>query len=278
MRRCFRFDRLITYRPLALFLAVLFLCLPLSSCSVTLEQTEQETEGDVPAFNEMENDGKGDIEPEPKRPRVALTFDDGPQHYNDEETKSVVDELLKYGYSATFFVVGNRVAGGDAVSYAVKNGMEIGIHGYTHEVYYDTCTEETFFEEMNKTVTAIRREVPGYEPTLMRPVGGRISADIQAVCPYAIIMWSIDSDDWNYKYNSKDTEETAQAKVNAIVENALRGITDGSIILMHDIYQSTYDATVILLQRLNEMGYDVVTVSELLDGNAQAGQIYYENE
>ena len=45
-----------------------------------------------------------------------------------------------------------------------------------------------------------------------------------------------------------------------------------------NIYQSTYDAAVIILQRLYEMGYDVVTVSELFDGELEAGQIYYENE
>lgn len=276
MRRRFCFVHPALCRPIALFLAVLFLCLSLSSCSVTVERTETEPTGDLPAFNETDPGGKGDETP--KRPRVALTFDDGPQHYNNEETKSLVDELVKYGYRATFFVVGNRVAGGDAVAYAVEKGMEIGIHGYTHDVYYDGCTEEEFFWEMDKTVSAIQRQAPGYEPTLMRPIGGHISADIQTICPYSIIMWSIDTTDYNYTYNKNDTDETAQAKVDVIVENALRGVTDGSIILMHDIYQSTYDAAVIILQRLNEMGYDVVTVSELFDGELEAGQIYYENE
>ena len=40
--------------------------------------------------------------------RVALTFDDGPHNVR---TKAIVDELSKYGYEATFFVVGNRVDG-----------------------------------------------------------------------------------------------------------------------------------------------------------------------
>ena len=97
MRRCFCFVHPTLCRPIALFLAVLFLCLPLSSCRVTVEQTEKETTGDIPAFNETDPDSNGKGDDTPKRPRVALTFDDGPQHYNNEETKSLVDELVKYG-------------------------------------------------------------------------------------------------------------------------------------------------------------------------------------
>ena len=50
-------------------------------------------------------------------------------------------------------------------------------------------------------------------------------------------------------------------------------VEDGSIILLHDIYESTYDATKIILERLHEEGYDVVSVSELL-GNPAAGEKY----
>ena len=52
-------------------------------------------------------------------------------------------------------------------------------------------------------------------------------------------------------------------------------LKDGDIILMHDIYESTADATKILLKRLHDEGYDVVTVSELLGDNLEKGRIYY---
>ena len=69
--------------------------------------------------------------------RVAITFDDGPHNVR---TVKIVDELAKYGFHATFFVVGNRVDGSayngsSAVKYAIENGNEIAIHGYTHEKY-----------------------------------------------------------------------------------------------------------------------------------------------
>ena len=272
MRTRIALKRRFWYRQLSLVLAMLFLFLSASGCNVTVERPESPDrpvgDGDLGGGG-----GSGD------RPRVALTFDDGPNHYNNR-TKNYVDELNKYGYKATFFVVGNRVMGGDAVKYAVDNGMEIGIHGYTHNVYYDGCTEEAFFREMNLTAEAIHKQVPDYEIKLMRPVGGHISSEIAAVCPYAIIQWSVDSDDWNNTYVPSDKEIGEDGKTGwdrkaeKIADNVLKNIKDGDIILMHDIYESTFDATVILLSRLHDMGYEVVTVSELL-GTTQAGRIYY---
>ncbi len=267
MRRLFVFNPL-PHRLLAFFMAAVLLCLPLCGCvtsatRATSEETSTAPE-DLPTFVETDD-----------RPRVALTFDDGPQHY-DERTKKTVDELAKYGYTATFFVLGHRIPGGDAIAYAAAHGMEIGIHGYSHEIYYDkNCSEEAFFEEMNKTVAAIQGQVPGWEPKLMRPVGGIISYALLDVCPYAVIQWSVDSEDWKNKYNSSDTEESAQAKVDTIVNNILSQVGEGDIILMHDIYESTYDATVVLLARLYEMGYNVVSVSELL-GETSPGVEYYK--
>ncbi len=270
MRRFFTLLHRSLRRPLYCF-AALFLCLSLSSCQVTIGRDDLSDTTDLPVYNPLPDEP---TEPEDPRPRVALTFDDGPNH-NADRTKLVVDELCKYGYTATFFVLGYRIPGGDSISYMAEKGMEIGIHGDTHEVYYDNCTEDAFFEEMNRTADAIRLEVPDYEVKLMRPIGGRISSDIQAVCPYSVIMWSVDSEDWRHKYSNSDTDEDCAAKVDIIVNNILSQVKEGDVILMHDIYQSTYDATVVLLQRLNEMGYNVVSVSELFGDELQPGQKYY---
>ena len=211
------------------------------------------------------------------RPRVALTYDDGPhEKYMDtpSRTKLIVDELDKYGYHATFFVVGNRVDGteyngGAAMVYAAEHGNEIGIHGYTHGVYYDECSDAEYEYEMRKTVEAIQGKLPGYEVRVMRPVGGWISDARVEESPYAIVKWNVDTLDWNLNTPYGDAD-----KIDAIVENALKNIKDGDIILMHDIYNNTYEATVIILQRLNEMGFNVVTVSELLGDDLQAGVLY----
>lgn len=207
---------------------------------------------------------------DPNKKYVAITYDDGPNNVN---TKLIVDELSKYGYHATFFVVGNRVDGTDyngaaAMKYAADAGNEIAIHGYTHEVYYDRCTDEEYRNELAYTEEAILEVLPNYHVNLMRPIGGNITSDRVSESPYAVIMWSVDSEDWKHKFD---------ATVDTIVDNVMSQVRDGSIVLMHDLYTNTYEATKIILERLHAEGYEVVTVSNLL-GNPQPGQKYSKYE
>ena len=204
--------------------------------------------------------------------RVAITYDDGPHNVT---TVNIVDELSKYGFHATFFVVGNRIdgtaySGAKGLKYAASKGNEIAIHGYTHKQdedhYYDTCSPETFRSELGDTKSAILSQVPNANIKLMRPIGGRITSERITNCGYAVIMWSVDSNDWRYKSAGAEGVET-------IVDNVMSQVQNGSIILMHDIYENTYLATKEILKQLNAQGYEVVTVSELL-GNPQSGVKY----
>lgn len=210
--------------------------------------------------------------------RVAITFDDGPLNVI---TKGIVDELSKYGYHATFFVVGNRVDGSayngaEGLKYAAAAGNEIAIHGYTHEIYYDKCDDATYKNELSQTESAIKAKLSGTPVRLMRPVGGRITDERIQTCKYSVIMWSVDSQDWKYQYQSTSNLSDAEKKqrVDTIVNNVMSSVQDGDIILMHDIYRSTYDATKIILERLHAEGYEVVTVSELLGEDLSAGTRY----
>lgn len=214
---------------------------------------------------------------EPSKKRVAITFDDGPHNVR---TKEVVDALDKYGFHATFFVVGNRVdggvyRGGETLKYVVEHGNEIGIHGYTHTVYYDECSDEEYEYELNETLRAIREYLPGYNVRFMRPVGGFISQERIEASEYSIILWNVDSEDYKHVYlpDSELSEEEKAALESAIVENVMSTVKDGAIILMHDIYLSTSRALEEILRRLYEEGYEVVTVSELL-GDPMRGECY----
>jgi len=53
---------------------------------------------------------------------------------------------------------------------------------------------------------------------------------------------------------------------------------DGKIVLCHDLYSSTAQAMKIVVPKLVEQGYDLVTVTELLEskgGKVKAGQVYF---
>jgi peptidoglycan/xylan/chitin deacetylase (PgdA/CDA1 family) len=83
-----------------------------------------------------------------------------------------------------------------------------------------------------------------------------------------LYYWSIDTEDWK----SRD----AQKVYNAVIKNA----KDGDIVLMHDIYSSTAEAVEKIVPKLIEEGYQLVTVSELIQvktGNPPtAGQQYVD--
>lgn len=236
---------------------------------------------DIPAMADTQPNTTEPDETEPPREivgRVAITYDDGPAFDNDTVqrlTYKLVDEFAKYGGTATFFVVGNRINAetGKAMQYADERGFEFAIHAYTHDIYFDECSEQAYLNELRQTEKAIEKYI-GKTPTLLRAPGGAITGERALLGGYPVINWSIDSEDWRYK--SRADEATASANVNTIVENVLANVEDGDIILMHEIYENTYEATKIILERLWEMGFEFVTVTDLIGGeNLEAGKIYY---
>lgn len=196
---------------------------------------------------------------------ISITFDDGP---SAQYTKKIVDKLKEHNATATFFIVGNRVDAntGAAIKYAAENGNEIAIHGYTHTVSYSKCSDSVYNEELSKTADVIEKYT-GITPTMMRPIGGAITKERVASCPYSVILWNIDSEDWKNKKSGQ---------VNNIVNNVMPHVADGKIILMHEIYKNSYEAFCIIIDKLYEQGYEVVSVSELIGkNNIKPGTKYY---
>lgn len=210
--------------------------------------------------------------PVPKK-RVAITFDDGPSRQG--LTEKLVDEFAKYGGHATFFVLGNLIsnATGASLAYADAHGCEIAIHGYTHEIYYDTCSYADFQNELELTKQAIEKYVAS-PVTLLRPPGGRITSSRAIDSGYPIILWSVDSEDWRYK--SRADDDTIRTNVHKIVNNVIDNAEDGDIILMHEIYTNSYEATCLILEELHARGFEFVTVTELIGTeNLEAGETIY---
>jgi peptidoglycan/xylan/chitin deacetylase (PgdA/CDA1 family) len=256
-------------RVCALVLALSFVFCLLCGCDT---DDERETGKNNKQTSSAKNES---TQKKPSGKVVALTFDDGPHNVR---TKAIADELEKYDYSATFFVVGNRVDGktyngASALKYVYEKGNEVAIHGYTHSVYYDECDDGRYDRELSRTYDAIKEVAPDAKIRLMRPIGGRITEERTSECDYSVIMWSVDSEDWKYKGRGENGEK-AEENINIIVENVMSQVKSGDIILMHDIYENTYEATKIILKRLHDEGYDVVSVSELLGARAKAGTKY----
>ena len=189
---------------------------------------------------------------------VALTFDDGP---DPKTTPQALDILKKYGAKATFFMVGQNVAGNEAIVKRVHNeGHQIGIHTWDHPVLTKLPLESAQ-KEILDTQTAINNVI-GIKPTITRPPYGAINATIQNSVDQSFIMWNVDSLDWKTRNTKAIMQEIAKTQ-------------PGSIILMHDIHQTSIDALPSVLEYLKSNGYTLVTVDELLEGQLEPHRIYY---
>ena len=215
--------------------------------------------------------GKGAAVPEgpnersvdPTRPMVALTFDDGPSKF----TPRILDSLEANGGRATFFMVGNRVASyASTVKRMTDLGCETDSHTWAH-TYLTGMTEGEILQSLNQTRDAIVA-AGGSAPKGVRPPGGKINDASKAVLAKAgmpALLWSVDTLDWK-------TRNAASS-----VQTVLNQVKDGSVVLMHELYNASGDAAVTIIPALVERGYQLVTVSELAQfrGGLAGGTVYY---
>ena len=207
-----------------------------------------------------------EIKPEgidPAKPMVALTFDDGP---STPVTTRILNSLEANGGRATFFMVGNRVPGTQAVVQRMNTlGCEVANHTYEHK-YLTKVGDSGIRSQVGLTNQKIA-EACGVTPTLVRPPGGfynQASLDTLGSMGMAAIMWDIDTLDWKTR--------NAQNTINVV----LNQVKDGDIVLMHDIYSTSADAAEVIIPELVNRGYQLVTVSEMAQyrGGIQAGHVY----
>ena len=183
---------------------------------------------------------------DPKKKMVALTYDDGPGRYTEDILKCLKNNQAK----ATFYVIGCNIdSNKNALIEAEKMGCEIGNHSYNHPDLVKK-SDEVIKKELYDTDVKIKKLI-GHNAVTMRPPGGCLDHRVEQVVGKPIILWSIDTRDWEHR-NSNQT-------VRAVMNN----VQDGDVVLMHDIYAATKDASLVLIPQLRRAGYQLVTVSEL---------------
>lgn len=191
---------------------------------------------------------------------IALTFDDGP-NYN---TSKILEILNKYNVRATFFVLGSKINHNEKIIKTMDEyGMEIGNHTYSHKLM-TSMSNLDIIKEVEDTSDLIYNII-GKHPNLVRPSYGSFNKKIKESINMPIIIWNIDTLDWK-SHNSKK-----------IVSRVMNKVSDGDIILMHDIYSATVRAVDILVPKLISEGYQLVSVSELFyykNINLENGKVY----
>ena len=213
---------------------------------------QQETAASAPAQVEVVTD----------MPVVALTFDDGPR---DATTGRLLDELALREVPATFFLLGHRIAGNEALIRRMRQeGHQIGVHTFDH-IEVTGLSREDFDLQVGKT-RSLLLDILGDGDFWLRPPYGITDEAAQQRADSPIILWSVDPEDW------KDHD------IARIVAAVVEHVQDGDIILMHDIYSSSVDAAIQIVDALLGKGYCFVTVEDLLRRSGtepQKGQIYH---
>ena len=179
---------------------------------------------------------------------VALTFDDGP---SGKYTRTLLDGLYDRGAKATFLLCGYRIKDYPDITQRIfEEGHEIGLHGYSHKNMQKLSRRDIAAELMD--TEALLPE--GCRSVFFRPPGGLSSDAVMQVAQarnLAILHWSVDPHDWE----CSDTE--------AIEKMVLKTVSDGDIILLHDMSDSSVQAALDIVDALLKEDYEFVTVSEL---------------
>lgn len=179
------------------------------------------------------------------RKAVCLTYDDGPS----SNTKLILSTLKKNGGLATFFVVGNRISTySDSFKAVVKAGNQIGNHSWSHP-YYNTMSSSAISSQISRCNS--KAASYGASVKVCRTPGGFVSSSINSAVGMPVILWSIDTLDWK--------TQSSDSTYNAVMNN----VRDGDIILMHDLYSATANASTRIIPALVKKGYQLVTIDEM---------------
>ena len=178
---------------------------------------------------------------------VAITFDDGPSQF----TRQLIDGLNARGAKATFFMVGSNVERyPDLLPLMVEGGHQIGNHTYNHP-YMTSLSEYQWRNEIAVTDEAIYNACGQYA-TAFRPPYGAYTQYCARTVDKTFTIWSVDTLDWKTR--------NTQSVYNEIMANT----KDGSIILLHDLYETSVNAALSAIDSLQAQGYIFVTVDELM--------------
>lgn len=179
---------------------------------------------------------------------VALTFDDGP---NPKTTPELLDILKKYNVKATFFTLWKNVAAyPEIVKREKKEWHEIASHSWSHSSFLRLKNEQ-IKKEIKTTDDAIKNAI-WIEAKLFRPPYWAQDQRTNKLVWKTIVMWSVDSLDWKYR------------KVEKNLQHTMKQVSNWSIILFHDIHQTSVDTIEPLIKKLKSEWYEFLTVSEIL--------------
>ena len=183
--------------------------------------------------------------------KISITIDAA---WGDEFTLDILDILDKYNVKATFFLVGFWVDKyPNQIEEIHRRGHEIGNHSTTHPKM-STLSKTQIEEEIGGTDKKIT-EIINTKPTVFRPPFGDYNDLLIQTAKelgYYTIQWDIDSLDWK------------ELGVEPVIDKVVKNVSPGSIVLFHNNARYIKEYLPVIIQRLQDKGYEIVPVSELI--------------
>lgn len=209
--------------------------------------------------------------PDGKSYPVTLTFDDGP---HPALTPKVLDILEAEKVKGTFFVLGERFAGGknnpaNTEKYRIldrmkRSGHTIASHTYAH-LKHNSLDEKTLTENIYKSNKLLKDYL---NPVLRLPYGaGAFKSSHPEVqkkndlvmetvkqAGFKHVLWDIDTNDWDPK------------KRESLLPTMLKDICQkkGGVILFHDIQRNTVDNLQSWIKAIRAQGHSIVGLEKFV--------------
>jgi peptidoglycan/xylan/chitin deacetylase (PgdA/CDA1 family)/uncharacterized caspase-like protein len=189
--------------------------------------------------------------------KFVITIDDGP---HARYTAQILDTLQQYGVPAVFFEVGENVARvvdtglveletADLTRRVIADGHLLGNHTLGHPML--TELDDSAVSRQIDVADRILESASGTEVRLFRPpYGARDERVLHALDQRGMwaYLWNVSSNDW-----ADPIPESIAARV---LERATR--RGRGVILMHDIHSQTVAALPLILERLQQAGFEFV--------------------
>lgn len=212
---------------------------------------------------------------------VYLTFDDGP---HPPETERVLDVLCEHGARATFFLIGSKVSGNEALlRRMLEEGHALGLHTYSHAGTFPLLSFDKMLADVNEGKRAVE-SVAGKKISLFRPPFGVTNPTIAKVIRtlgLQTVGWDVRSFDTMFckssehsckqsGYSCKQSEHSCKQSEHSckqsghdwyvpVVERIMKQVRPGSVILLHDRLDGASELLALLLDSLAASGYDFTT-------------------
>ncbi|MFY9114467.1 MAG: polysaccharide deacetylase family protein, partial [Dethiobacteria bacterium] len=187
-------------------------------------------------------------------PQVAISFE---VIWGEGNLKEILAILEREKIKATFFMSGSWIANFPELAQEILlKGHEIGKYSFS-SIPFTYLTEEDIgieFANFNK----LTAEVLEYRSRLFRPPLGNYNefmVDVAKRYGYRTVLWSIDSHDL-IANNSDD-----------IITRISGRLHYGSIINFRTNSEHLIDALPVIISYIRESGYDILTVSKLIENH-----------